>query len=133
MGSLIETLFSSLYVKLRGPSVVKTAKTKQELKHPHRYTRKDGTEGYLLIVCQQFKHVIEFERWYMPNQTEFSYHVYVAYVSPDEIDRDYQGAFFPHLCSRWLRHTPYPLYCAISAYLDTVLHMDKKDLKTAVF
>jgi len=118
MDSIINLLLSTLYVKLRGKSITTTIATDNTLMHVHCGKNSKGEDANLTILCQQFQHDIEYEKWYMSPQRLYTYRVQVMLLHNFDIHISLPISTYPHMCAEWLANTTYPLHCAIRAYID---------------
>lgn len=130
MGSLLKTMLSGLHVAFRGKSIVKTKHTLNDMRYTHRLkTSGDSNdEAYVILRCQQLRHTVVYERWYMPSRTHFTYRVEIVHVhGPKHYERP--SVCYPHLCAYWLHVTTYPHHCAVNAYIDHIIEANSMTLE----
>jgi hypothetical protein len=118
MDSIINLILSTLYVKLRGKSFTTTTITDNTLTHVYCGLNSKGENANLTLLCHQFQHDIEYEKWYMTPQKLYTYRVQVMVLHNFDFHISLPVSTYPHMCAEWLANTTYPLHCAVRAYID---------------
>lgn len=120
MAQLFVSFLIVLHLLFRGDITVRSYFTGREKLHRQCCFTINGTERCIVLRCMQVKHEVRYERWYILNRTFYTYQVEMVKVDND-VYQDYHVGHYPQLCTRLLRNTDYPLNCAISAHLDSIL------------
>ena len=114
---ILTAWFIELYTQLRGRVVVHTDVTVRGFKYTHLIPVQGEDTVKLVFVCRQHRHVMRYERWYIPRKVRYSYVVeMVRYKGVDRLDSAVSQ--YPQLCTAFLNHTTWPHRCAVNAYLD---------------
>lgn len=120
MAQLFVSFLIVLHLLFRGDINVRSHFTGRQKLHRQCCFTRNGIERCIVLRCKQIKHVVVYERWYILNRTFYTYEVEMVKVDND-VYQDYHVGHYPHLCTRLLHSTDYPLNCAISAHLDSIL------------
>lgn len=124
-------LLSGLYVLLRGPSTVTTVETDTvyRRKHPSDNSKEGlSTPNRIQLVCRQYKHIVKYQRWFMPSKVHYSYAVDVTIFGIGDKQQVLPTYFFPQLCSKLFVNTFFPHACAIEACLSEIMETHKDTL-----
>lgn len=120
MVQLFVSFLIVLHLLFRGDINVRSYFTGREKMHKQCCYTRNGIEHCIVLRCMQIKHMVRYERWYILNRTYYTYQVEMVKVDND-VYQDYHVGHYPQLCTGLLHNTDYPLNCAISAHLDSIL------------
>lgn len=122
MGAVLKSFLIGLYVLIRGRSSVTTTLVPKVYRYVHKH---QGQE--LNVMCQQLRHRVVYERWFMLARTYRTYKVAVASVRDKDNTEwpgtfcDWPTAFYPEMTPWFMENTSYPYFQAINAYIDSVI------------
>jgi len=119
MCPMLKSLLSTISVLIAGACVVNTCITPIEYRRKHRLRLPNGSCRTVGFRCRQFKHTVNYERWFMPSRTYYTYSVEM--VSVDDMKyHDYHIGFYPHMAVFSCLNSTAPHWKAVNAHIDAI-------------
>lgn len=113
---IFTAIIAALYIAFRGNVVVQTDVTE----HDFRYVKNLNNGHILLIDCQQYRHRLLYERWWLMNRNTYTYFVEILQCENSAIVKTFHRTY-PHMGPMILCNTTYPHRLAVNACIDDVI------------